>query len=221
MIMSRYFVIIVGILLIFLSMPYQASAAIYNYDSLNRLTSIDYENGKKTTYTYDSGGNLLTVQPTVDSVSGQVYLEGVTKNLPSKYAGKVQIKLIDQAGYLIASTVTDYYGKYVFTKDINNNPLPADSYTVIASKPVYLTNAVKVTDDYKVPDILLLTSDLNHDNRINSSDFAILSDYYGSTSTCTDQDNWYPEADLNRNNVVDIFDLVLLFRNFGKIGYSG
>ena len=86
---------------------------------------------------------------------------------------------------------------------------------------MYLNNAVNLTADNKVPDILLLTGDLNHDNRIDSIDNSILSAYYGQSFTCTDQDNWYPDADLNRDNKVNLFDLVRLSRNYGKIGYGG
>src|ERR1039458_3226174 len=37
-----------------------ASAASYSYDSLNRLTNVDYGNGSVISYTYDAAGNRLT-----------------------------------------------------------------------------------------------------------------------------------------------------------------
>ncbi|WP_411343873.1 RHS repeat domain-containing protein [Paenibacillus sp. WLX1005] len=40
-----------------------AYAADYTYDDLNRVTSVD-KDGKQTTYTYDHGGNLLSVTST-------------------------------------------------------------------------------------------------------------------------------------------------------------
>lgn len=40
-----------------------AYAADYTYDDLNRVTSVE-KDGKQTTYTYDHGGNLLSVQST-------------------------------------------------------------------------------------------------------------------------------------------------------------
>ena len=37
-----------------------AFAIIYSYDSLNRLTNVDYGNGSVISYTYDAAGNRLT-----------------------------------------------------------------------------------------------------------------------------------------------------------------
>ena len=52
-----------GILFLFLWMwfPCVAKAAqiYYNYDSLNRLTNVDYGNGSVISYTYDAAGNRL------------------------------------------------------------------------------------------------------------------------------------------------------------------
>lgn len=38
-----------------------AATITYNYDSLNRLASVTYDNGQSITYTYDSAGNRLTM----------------------------------------------------------------------------------------------------------------------------------------------------------------
>ena len=68
------------ILFLFATLPRAASAAqvSYAYDSLNRLTHVDYGNGSVINYTYDAAGNRLTysgmapvdtVAPTVTIVS--------------------------------------------------------------------------------------------------------------------------------------------------------
>jgi len=51
------FIIMLSLLLFSLT----AFAATYTYDSLNRLTNVDYGGGKGITYTYDAGGNILSV----------------------------------------------------------------------------------------------------------------------------------------------------------------
>lgn len=55
-------VIVTAIITLFLaSIALSANAAVYTYDSLHRLTSVTYKNGQKIVYTYDPGGNMLTV----------------------------------------------------------------------------------------------------------------------------------------------------------------
>ncbi|KJR97701.1 MAG: hypothetical protein VR68_12340, partial [Peptococcaceae bacterium BRH_c4a] len=51
------FIIILSVMLF--SIP--AFAATYTYDSLNRLTNVDYGGGKEISYAYDAGGNMLRV----------------------------------------------------------------------------------------------------------------------------------------------------------------
>ncbi len=52
----------VGLLLaLVLSLPVFATPVSYTYDSLNRLTSVDYGNGQQViSYTYDAAGNILS-----------------------------------------------------------------------------------------------------------------------------------------------------------------
>ena len=40
------------------------NAVTYKYDDLGRVVEVTYESGQKVTYTYDAGGNILTVQST-------------------------------------------------------------------------------------------------------------------------------------------------------------
>ena len=51
--------LLVGLAILFLT-PL-AWAVTYSYDSLNRLTAVDYGNGTSQTYSYDAAGNLLSV----------------------------------------------------------------------------------------------------------------------------------------------------------------
>ncbi|MEW6172725.1 MAG: Ig-like domain-containing protein [Bacillota bacterium] len=59
-------------LLLLLCIAFPAFTATYTYDDLGRLTSVTYTNGQKINYTYDAGGNLLTVT-TPDTVGPTVY----------------------------------------------------------------------------------------------------------------------------------------------------
>ena len=173
--------------------------------------------GQPISFTTQTGE--IDVIPAGISVSGYVYLQGVRG-----YAGGVAVKLINESGDEIADTVTNSSGYYMFTRDKSGQPLSQGNYAVIVAKPVYLTEAggyftANAGDIYQVSDIKLLTGDINCDNRIDFGDLLMLASLYGQTFDCTDQENWYPAANLNRNNKVDLFDLVLLARNYSKEGY--
>lgn len=42
-----------------------ASAAVYTYDALNRLTSVTYKNGQRIIYSYDRAGNMINVKSVI------------------------------------------------------------------------------------------------------------------------------------------------------------
>jgi YD repeat-containing protein len=45
-----------------LSLPCLTWAARYEYDALNRLTKVTYDNGQSIAYTYDPAGNIIRVE---------------------------------------------------------------------------------------------------------------------------------------------------------------
>lgn len=55
--------------------------------------------------------------------------------------------------------------------------------------------------------------DVNRDGRINSFDLALLVQAYLAKPSSP---NWNPKADFNENRIVDLSDLVLLAKNYGK-----
>ena len=64
----------------------------------------------------------------------------------------------------------------------------------------------------------MLSGDLNEDNAITSSDYAIVQKAYGATSTSA---NWNSLADLNADGVINSFDLSIVSKNLNKTGDSG
>lgn len=64
----------------------------------------------------------------------------------------------------------------------------------------------------------LTTGDLNEDNIINSSDYAIAKVALGATSG---SEKWNANVDFNLDGVINNFDLAFIIKNFGKTGVSG
>lgn len=64
----------------------------------------------------------------------------------------------------------------------------------------------------------MLSGDLNEDNAINSSDYAIVKALLGSTAKSA---NWKEDADFNQDGIINSFDLAIVTKNLGKVGASG
>lgn len=60
--------IVCFIISLFVHRPLMASSIVYAYNSLNRLTNVDYGNGSVISYTYDAAGNRLTYSGTVSAM---------------------------------------------------------------------------------------------------------------------------------------------------------
>lgn len=66
--------------------------------------------------------------------------------------------------------------------------------------------------------ISLLAGDLNEDNTVNSSDYAIVKNLLGQTSKSP---SWNDNIDLNKDGVINTLDLSIVSKNLGKTGASG
>lgn len=66
--------------------------------------------------------------------------------------------------------------------------------------------------------LTLISGDLNEDNTINSADYTIGKNLYGTTSKSS---NWNSRADLNSDGTINSWDLSIITKNMGKTGASG
>lgn len=64
----------------------------------------------------------------------------------------------------------------------------------------------------------LLSGDLNEDNVINSADYAISKAAIGTTPTSS---NWNANIDINKDNLVNIFDVSFVVKNLNQTGGGG
>ena len=66
--------------------------------------------------------------------------------------------------------------------------------------------------------INMLTGDLNEDNVINTSDYSLVQNALGNTTSSA---NWNDNLDLNKDGVINLFDLAIINKNMNQIGASG
>ena len=92
-------------------------AVNYTYDPLNRLLEADYTNGQTLSYTYDNGGNLLSVQSVISAFA----VEGIVRDANGMPLSGVTVTVNGQ------SVLTDATGYFQITG------LSAGDYTVQAS----------------------------------------------------------------------------------------
>lgn len=66
--------------------------------------------------------------------------------------------------------------------------------------------------------VILLSGDLNEDNVVNTADYAISKAALGTNPSSS---NWNADYDINKDGVVNVFDLGFIIRNLSKIGAGG
>lgn len=160
----------------------------------------------------------LSIVPAPLTISGCICLEGI-----NGFAGGVQVILVDQMGNELANCTTNELGEFSFNQTNQNTNLGPGVYGIIASKPLFLTKFsgyFSVDDSLEINCIELLTGDLNQDHIIDIYDMVTIARSIGKQSTCNNQYEWYPIADLNRDNEVSNTDLVIIAHNYRRISYK-
>jgi hypothetical protein len=148
----------------------------------------------------DVTGNLnpasIEVVP-LGFIQGTVTLEGRAAH------GGVDVSL-RESGSLVGVTLTDAAGAFLF------QDVPAGSYTAAATAPGFLKveAAVEVTVgvDTAGMSLLLLAGDVDSDDQVGLLDLIYIAERLGTATT---------SADLNRDGIVDVRDMILVARNFG------
>jgi hypothetical protein len=146
------------------------------------------------------------------TINGRIYLEGLKPDMDRSGA----LVYLEGTPYTILASPEGYF----------SIPAPGPgTYTLVAYRPGYLQREVQVelTDQFLSMDlpeeILLLTGDIRFSNEINLDDLMMLRRVYGVP--VAENDFMARTCDLNRSQRVDLVDLVLLARNYTKVGYGG
>ncbi|MDU8885505.1 malectin domain-containing carbohydrate-binding protein [Yeosuana sp. MJ-SS3] len=110
------------------------------------------------------------------------------------------------------SETADEFGQIVLSSQVAES-----DYKLLVKHPQYLQELVNLNlindDSIIVPE--LLAGDVNDDNKVNISDFAILAGSYNLESGDSEYDD---RADLNSSGKVDISDFALLAGNYNIFG---
>ena len=99
----------------------------------------------------------------------------------------------------------------VMAENVKSSPLHLYDVALVDSGGVTLPSPS--TADGSFSNLKIAPGDLNHDGIVDIKDAIIFSLAFGSTPS--DQD-WNPEADMDGNGEVDVFDMIKIAMNFGK-----
>ena len=116
-----------------------AAPVTYAYDSLNRLTNVNYGNGSVISYTYDSAGNRLSYSGVVSSVPGTitniVFTETGNRNTIDSTKWTTSGNTVVESGgaMQVLQSATDAGG------NLNSEPIPVNS-----TGKITITRQVKV-----------------------------------------------------------------------------
>jgi hypothetical protein len=139
------------------------------------------------------GGSTLWVDGTINNTSGIIVYHAAT--LVGNAAG------ISGNGTL--GTITFQVKQY------GNSTLHLTD--VILLDPSLTEILGVIIRDYTVR--IKIPGDINGDDAANVFDLGSLGGAYGSTP---ESPNWNEAADLNKDNIVDVNDLIILYQNYGK-----
>ncbi|MBF0119823.1 MAG: PKD domain-containing protein [Desulfobacterales bacterium] len=138
----NYFIFISVISSIFLGFGYikNAYSISYTYDSLARLTKVDYGNGVYIVYTYDEGGNVTRNE----TVGGMLLPVADFTATPSTGSSPLEVSFADQSANNPSSWAWDFGdGEY---SSIQN---PIHTYTAAGKYNVTLTASNSAGEDTK------------------------------------------------------------------------
>jgi len=160
------------------------------------------------------------------NLNGGPYLEGI---VPVKYlTGATEIKSLTGqvtsrgeqplSGALITLVETgegqrsNDSGEYTFSS------LPDGEYQLVYSRPGYLRGMASASTSGAVTEQPLIYGDINADDSISVLDLALQAQRYGLKDN--QHPMWLPEADANKDGIVDIYDLIAISKNWGST-YEG
>lgn len=149
-----------------------SGAVVYNYDDLGRLTTATYPNGETLTYTYDAGGNLLSMSFADNSPPS------VSSTDPENNASSVTVDKTITVTFNESVVQGVYFSNITLKNDLNGS---AVSYTASVSEK-NLTIDPTSNLGYGIPYVVTVPAGAVND--INGN--ALAADYIFSFNTVED-----------------------------------
>ena len=183
------------------------------------------------------GGQPTTTTPTPKSSSStQATSFGPTMELKLLLEGRPIGKMASKIFIGIADATSRTNLRYLlsFNIDLPNSGefkgislaglTAGTSYQAVIKGPAQIATssafvmAATTTNLNSGQSITLITGDLNEDNVINSADYSIAKNAFGSTPP---DSHWNDNVDFNRDGIVNSADISIIIRNMAKVGDSG
>jgi len=146
-----------------------------------------------------AGKELVPVEPVIDNTDGYVLHGCCLLGDEETFNGNGTLLQIQFRSVFLGSSSLEFSGPEdewdTFLIDFDANEIPIvtfDGYVMVEGG-VYC--------------------DLNNDGKVDVQDFAVAANAFGS---CPGHRRWNPIADLNKDSIVNMIDMVLIARNFGK-----
>ncbi len=101
---------------------------------------------------------------------------------------------------------------------------PGTKYTALLKGSAQIANSVNFTMSPAITNlnegetVNLTSGDLNDDNTVTQADYVIAQKALGATIRSS---NWNEIADLNKDGIVNLFDLSIINKNLNQVGASG
>lgn len=177
-----------------------------------------------------SATSTSSATPTPNLAFGPILT--VKINLEGRATGKQAAKIFigiasgqpsSKPAYILSFSV-DFPGSGVFSGLSLAGLNPGSTYTAFIKGPsqidtasTFVMSPTETVLNSNLP-VLLLSGDINEDNVINSTDYTVVKNLFGTTSASS---GWNERADINKDGVVNSLDLGLVSKNTGKTGASG
>jgi parallel beta-helix repeat protein len=188
-----------------------------------------------TTVTVNSGGTYTAYYEAVHDVA-VLSVTATPNTVVQSQNVTISVEVKNEGNVIETFSVTAYYNStavgpaqtvtslspgssttLTFTWDTTGVTL--DKY-IISANATTVPGETDTTDNTRIDGVVevkeRLMGDVNGNGTVDYADLVLLNQAFGSTGGPPPSANWNPDADFNKDNIIDVQDLLLLGNNYGK-----